>query len=137
MEIVMQYRSIKLPTGFLDEVECFANIECRSIAQQIMFWTKLGKQNDSQVAHEKYLKSYTEACLFVFDKPDISGSELDSMFGTESFYKRQFFKSILDYLVNGEKIELHLSFDEYVKRYKEHFGEDNLAGGMARIKQWK
>jgi hypothetical protein len=40
----MQYKSVRLPADFVDEIKKSANDEYRSISQQLMYWANLGKE---------------------------------------------------------------------------------------------
>ena len=40
----MEYKSIRLPKDFLDEIKKSADMEYRSMVQQLIYWATIGKE---------------------------------------------------------------------------------------------
>lgn len=53
----MEYKTVKLPAHFVDEVKQSADEEFRSISQQLLYWATLGKK----LAHSYFVDDDDES----------------------------------------------------------------------------
>ena len=52
----MIYKTVKLPSDFVEEVKLYADKEYRSISQQLLYWAELGKEiANSYIDEDKIL----------------------------------------------------------------------------------
>ena len=65
----MQYKSVRLPADFMDELKKSADNEYRSMSQQLMYWANLGKDvarsyfvedDDDKALGDLAIKRYNE-----------------------------------------------------------------------------